>query len=134
MNTGLIILAVAALALAWRYGRGWLERTLEARAQAKTAQCVFIKLRVSDEPAGDPEENARLLRLEALIDQVVEAAGVGELDGYARSPGFRTFHLYGPSADRLFEVVSPGVAIFEPRLGSVAILRYGGEGAEETTV
>jgi hypothetical protein len=92
-------------------------------------QALLIKIRLEQDGFGSSEERASLLPLpEQLISAI---AGVGEFDGEEWGEGLCTFYLYGPSADQLFDAVSPVLRAYPIRQGSRIIRRYGPKGASE---
>ncbi|KQN74098.1 hypothetical protein [Devosia sp. Leaf64] len=71
-----------------------------------------------------------LVELEKQLTAAVEGAQLGQVDGHEiavdGSDGY--LYIYGPSADRLFDVVSPIIAKTSYVTKPVARLRYGGVG------
>jgi len=134
-----LVALVLALAILWRFGREWLHGLAMRAGAAKGAlatqtQQVEIRLKLSDDARGAPDERARLHEAHVLIEQLLASTRTGEVEEAAFGRGFWTWVIAGPSADAIFEMVSPAIAHFEPRPGSQAVLRYGGEGAEQATV
>ena len=68
-----------------------------------------------------------LFELEDQLTAAIEAAGAGMFDGdEVRTDGNDgTLFMYGPDADRLFEVVRPVLASTTVIRNMVATLRYG---------
>lgn len=68
-----------------------------------------------------------MFELEDKLIEAIEEAGVGAFDGNELTPdgsrGF--FYMYGPNADRLFEVVRPILASATCIRNAVATVRYG---------
>jgi hypothetical protein len=68
-----------------------------------------------------------LFALEDQLIAVVDSGGVGQVDGHEiavdGSDGY--FYIYGPDADRLFEVVRPILANTDKVTEPVVSLRYG---------
>ncbi|NHN55622.1 hypothetical protein G9U51_07485 [Calidifontibacter sp. DB0510] len=85
---------------------------------------VMIHYELSGEFGSDSEREA-LFKLEDVLEAKVEAANAGELDGNEFGDGEAVIYLYGPDADRLWQVVEPDVRAF-PARPAHAILRYGG--------
>ncbi|MBS0295369.1 MAG: hypothetical protein JSR45_03595 [Proteobacteria bacterium] len=134
-----VIGAVLVFAIVWRFGREWFQNLMQRAAAARgdlapQAEQVEIRLKLSDDARGAPEERARLHEAHTLIEQLLESTRTGEVEEAAFGRGYWTWVIAGPSADAIFDMVSPAIAHFEPRAGSQAVLRYGGEGAEEATV
>ena len=75
---------------------------------------------------------ARLFALEEKLEAVINAAKAGELDGNEvatdGSDGF--LYMYGPDADRLFEVIRPVLEACSFMRGARITLRYGPATAE----
>ncbi|MHC4443933.1 MAG: hypothetical protein ACYTBZ_05515 [Planctomycetota bacterium] len=81
---------------------------------------------------------SRLFELGDKLESAIAEAGVGEFDGNEvatdGSDGF--LYMYGPDADRLFEVVRPILETTDFTNGAKATLRYGPpeDGVEEREV
>lgn len=75
--------------------------------------------------------------LDEIEDRLIEAideAGVGEFDGNEVGPDGAVLYMYGPDADRLWEVIEPVLRSASLGSGSYAVKRYGEPGASETRV
>ena len=68
-----------------------------------------------------------LHELEDKLTDAIELAAVGEFDGneIAMDGSDGTLYMYGPSADRLFDVVRPVLASADCIHNAVATIRYG---------
>lgn len=68
-----------------------------------------------------------LFELEDKLIAAIESAKVGEFDGneVAMDGSDGTLYMYGPDADRLFEVVQPVLASATCIRQAVATIRYG---------
>jgi hypothetical protein len=97
-------------------------------------EAVIIRLRLSDDEFGDWEERQAAYRIEDLLLEAFEGAGVGEYDGHDFGGGFATLYAYGPSADRIATVVLASLTGVAHRPGSVLIKRFGPPGSREETV
>jgi hypothetical protein len=81
---------------------------------------------------------SRLFAAEDQLTEAIEKAGADELDGHEiamdGSDGF--LYIYGPSADRLFEVIEPVLKATDFMQGAEVQLRYGSADSnpEEMTV
>jgi hypothetical protein len=79
-----------------------------------------------------------LTALEDRLEQAIERAPVGEYDGneVAVDGSGGTLYMYGPSADKLFEVVRPILEKTPFMTGATACLRHGPpeDGVRETKV
>ena len=82
--------------------------------------------------------NARAeLGLDEIEDPLIEAiaaANAGEFDGNEIGPVDATLYMYGPDADRLFEVVKRVIAMLDIPADVQAVRRYGEPGAPEDHV
>jgi hypothetical protein len=80
----------------------------------------------------------RLFALEEQLEQAIADAGVGEFDGneIATDGSDGYLYMYGPDADRLFEVVRPVLESVDFTRGAQVVKRYGEpiHGVRETTV
>jgi|ERR1700730_3203459 len=74
-----------------------------------------------------------LFDLETKLEAAIEAAKVGELDGneVATDGSDGTLFMYGPDADRLFEIVKPVLELCSFMHGARITLRYGSPGANQ---
>ena len=70
---------------------------------------------------------SRLFELEDQLTAAIEAADVGMFDGdeVATDGSDGTLFMYGPDADRLFDIVRPVLASTTVIRNIVATLRYG---------
>jgi hypothetical protein len=78
--------------------------------------------------------DAGLDETEDPLIKAIDAAGVGEFDGNEIGPDDAVLYMYGPDADRLWEVVEPVLRSASLGPGSYAVTRYGEPGASETRV
>ena len=97
-------------------------------------QALLVYLKLSDDEFGDFEEREALFRLEDEIEPKVLSSGAGEHDGHEFGGGFGTLYMYGPDADKLFDVVIGSVRNHPARDGSYIVKRYGDVGAREERV
>jgi hypothetical protein len=78
----------------------------------------------------------RLFELEDKIEAAIKRSNVGEYDGHeiATDGSDGILYMYGPSADRLFEIVEPILKQTDFMQGAVVTKRYGPpkEGVRET--
>jgi hypothetical protein len=102
--------------------------------QTDNDQALIIKIRLSDEDMGTEEDEDEMFRLDEELRQAITAAQAGEYDGHEFGGGMFLVYIYGPSAERLFEVAWPVLARREFRLGSHVIKRYGKPGANKDIV
>ena len=80
----------------------------------------------------------RLFALEERLEKAIDAAGVGELDGneIATDGSDGYLYMYGPDADRLFEIVRPILESVDFTRGAQVVKRYGepGNNVRQVTV
>ena len=69
----------------------------------------------------------RLFDLEENLESTISDAGVGEFDGHdiAQDGSDGYLYMYGPDADKLFEVVKPLLETTDFTKGAFIKLRYG---------
>lgn len=96
---------------------------------SEQAVLVFIKLVAG--PFGGPDQRAAIQTLEERLENAVDENDIGEFDGNDIGEGFWRLYTYGPSADRLLEVMLPILRAEHTPLGSYVVKRYGGPGATE---
>lgn len=72
------------------------------------------------------DELGPLFRIEVQLEAAISQAGVGEFDGndIAADLSRGNLYMYGPDADRLFEVIRPLLETSFP-LGAIVTLQYG---------
>lgn len=70
----------------------------------------------------------RLFALEERLERAIDDADVGEFDGneIATDGSDGSLYMYGPDADRLFEVVHPILESVDFTRGAQVVKRYGG--------
>jgi hypothetical protein len=66
--------------------------------------------------------------LESTLERRIASAGVGEFDGDEFGEGTCRLFMYGPDADRLYEVIESILKAAPAARGGFAIKRYGGAG------
>jgi|SRR6266567_8216097 len=89
-------------------------------------QAVLVHLQLTDDPFGSRRERAAIFDLADMLRDAIDGRGVGEFDGEAWGGGFCVLYMYGPDADRLFDVVAPILMEALLARGGFAIKRYGG--------
>jgi len=97
-------------------------------------QALIIKIRLSDDDMGSKEDEDRMFKLDDELRDAITKAQAGDYDGHEFGAGNFTVYIYGASAERLFEVAWPILALYEFRAGSHAIKRYGKPGAKKDIV
>jgi hypothetical protein len=83
---------------------------------------------------GGRDEMRRLHKLEEDLINAINRSRAGEYDGNEEGDATFTMYVYGPSADRLFEVVQPVLAKYRLPADSEVVKRYGKPGAREERV
>ena len=104
----------------------------DARAASEHAVIAVISLKSGD--MGSADERDRIVALERQLSSAIAQSKAGELDGDEFGGGVCTIYLYGPSAERLSEVVLPILRSFRPPAGSYVIKRYGKPGSKEDRI
>jgi len=92
---------------------------------AKVAQAVIINITLSDHALGSTDDRFVISQLEDKISSALEEADFGELDGDEYGGGECTIYIYGPYADRLFEIVKPFLASDLKSYKGYVIKQYG---------
>jgi hypothetical protein len=85
---------------------------------------VQVVLPLSSEHGSDDEMDA-VHELTDKLDEAIEAAEAGELDGDEFGGGICRLYLYGPDADKLFEAIKEPLFASPLSKGGHAIKRYG---------
>ena len=97
-----------------------------AAAGATPAQAVVVHFQYGS------TDLSRLFELEKKLETAIGAGKVGEYDGNEMavdgSDGF--LYMYGPDADRLFDVVQPVLESATFMRGAKVTVRYGAPGPE----
>ena len=97
-------------------------------------QAIIIHLRFSDSEGGTREEQEKMFALEDKIITAIDHSEAGVYDGNEIGGGEFTIYIYGRSAERLWDIVSPLMKTLHARNGSYLIMRDGGPGASEKRV
>jgi hypothetical protein len=97
-------------------------------------QALIIKIRLSDNDMGSKDDEDRMFKLDDELRDAITKAQAGDYDGHEFGAGNFTVYIYGASAERLFEVAWPILALYDFRAGSHAIKRYGKPGATKDIV
>lgn len=85
---------------------------------------VILHYALSDETHGTPEEREAIFALEDRLIALIDAAGVGDLDGNEFGGGEAVIYCYGPDASRLFQAIEAEARGFQAR-PAYAYLRFG---------
>lgn len=77
-----------------------------------------------------------VMDLEEKVEDALAASGVGELDGNDVGQGEYNIYMYGPDADRVWEVAEPVISAsgFPIPAGSSVLRRYGDVNDDEARV
>lgn len=79
-----------------------------------------------------------LYELEDKLEYIISENGVGEYDGHEMATDYSdgNLYMYGPNAERLFQVIQPTLKETEFMKGATAKLRFGppGDGVKEIEV
>jgi hypothetical protein len=94
-------------------------------------QALIISLKLHGQ-SSEPAEADVIANVEDRLYEAVSEAG--QYDGNEIGGGLYRLYFYGPSADRLADLVIPVLATLQIEAGSYAMKRYGGHGATEVRV
>ena len=112
---------------------GTAESSLGARKLSE--QALLVKIKLSDSQFGEEQERASIHKLGNELEKEISAqVGIGDYDGDEFGGGLCTLFMYGPSAEKLFDVTIPILLKFQAPHGSFVIKRYGGVGAKEERI
>jgi hypothetical protein len=100
----------------------------KVHAKGSVQQALIITIPLTN---GGKDEKRRLLKLEDEVINAINRSRAGEYDGNDEGDATFTMYAYGPSADKLFDVVQPVLAKYRLPPGSEAVKRYGKPGAKE---
>ncbi|GAA3967992.1 hypothetical protein GCM10023085_57980 [Actinomadura viridis] len=89
-----------------------------------TEHAVFLKFTLTGDRYGTEPEREAIYALAHQLEEALEAAGEGQVDGNEFGQGAAQIYLYGPHAGTLFEAIRPVLqrAGLQP---TEAVLRYG---------
>ncbi|MFE4599343.1 hypothetical protein ACFRKE_00625 [Kitasatospora indigofera] len=97
---------------------------VDGAAEGCIEHAVIARYRLPGDGFGEPGDRAVVRAAQNLLAEVIERAGVGELDGNEFGGGEVVLFSYGPDADALFAVMAPVLRDVPFRPASV-VLRYG---------
>lgn len=86
---------------------------------------VIAHLRMTESKFGSERERAEVTALADNLMHIIDEKQAGEFDGEEFGDGRCVLYMYGPDADRLFEVVEPVLKAAPLARGGFAIKRYG---------
>lgn len=91
----------------------------------KIEHAVLVYLKLSNDSFGAEEERDSIHQLSHQLESVIDLHGVGEFDGDEFGGGRCVLYMYGPSADRLYDAVSPLLSSSHLSKNGYVIKRYG---------
>jgi hypothetical protein len=94
-------------------------------AEAPPQHAVTAHLRLSRGKFGSPHDVRACQRLETELEELIERAQVGEMDGNEIGEGECTLFMYGPDADKLFAAIEKRVRASRMAKGGTIVKRYG---------
>jgi hypothetical protein len=112
----------------------WQAAAQVTAAVAAPAQkhAVIAHLPLSDKTFGDERDLTDCQALEDALEQDIIAAHAGEMDGNEIGGGECTLFMYGPNADKLFDVISRRLRASRFAKGAWVIKRYGAAGDRQS--
>jgi hypothetical protein len=73
----------------------------------QTKQAVLVHLKLSNTKFGEGDEITIMQEFELKLDRLVDQSNLGVVDGNEIGEGEYVIYIYGPNADRLFELIEP---------------------------
>ena len=95
-------------------------------------ECIAVYFKLETANFGTIEEMQEIHSFAGQLAQTIEASKTGVYDGDEFGEGECGLFMYGPDADRLFDVVYPLLSSWEKMRGGRIIKRYGQPGRSET--
>ena len=93
---------------------------------------IVVNFRLSTgQEFGSTDERALVHQFTQRLAALIEESKAGNYDGDEYGGGQGALYMYGPDADRLFEVVSPLLSAWELLKGGHVIKRYGEARSEQ---
>ncbi len=92
---------------------------------APPEQALLLRIILSGDEYGTEEERAWCYALEEELEQALENAGAGMLDGDEFGDGRCDVYMYGPDANRMWDVVAPILTTKSFKSGSYATKVFG---------
>ena len=86
---------------------------------------IAVYFKLSNGEYGTEEERDSIHRFTDKLSEIISESGMGIFDGDEFGNGEGGLFMYGPNADRLFNVVEPSLRGWKPLEGGYAIKRYG---------
>lgn len=97
-------------------------------------QAVLVRIRTPDGRFGRASDREAVSTLEDQLATEIAKHRAGQFDGDEVGDGYVTVYTYGPSADRLADLILPILQRNHLTEGSYLIKRYGAPGAREARV
>jgi len=94
-------------------------------ANAPPEHAVIAHLRLSKPKFGTMSDVEACQKLELALEEDIERADAGEMDGNEIGDGECVLFMYGPDADRLFNVTSRRLRASRLAKGGWVVKRYG---------
>ncbi|MGI5418392.1 hypothetical protein [Actinomadura luteofluorescens] len=89
-----------------------------------TEHAVFLKFALTGDGYGTEPERGAIYALAHQLEEALDAAGDGEVDGHEFGQGNAQIYLYGPDAERLLQAIRPVLRTASLRPNQ-AVLRFG---------
>ena len=86
---------------------------------------IAVYLKLSNDNYGTDTERDSIRKFTDMLDEAIRESGQGIFDGDEFGEGEASLYMYGPNADKLFEVVEPLLRNWKSLKGGYAIKRYG---------
>jgi hypothetical protein len=104
----------------------------ESQSPALPKDCIAAYFKLSAPNFGTIDEMKEIHRFTGQLAEAIEASKAGVYDGDEFGEGECGLFMYGPDADRLFDVVYPLLSSWKKMRGGRIIKRYGQPGRSET--
>lgn len=105
--------------------RGGQTKTVGAILGRLSDQAVLVHLKLSSGKFGEDEERERIEELSNRLNDLVQKADVGELDGDEYGNGECVLFFYGGNADKLYSAMEPTLLLSPLSKGGFAVKQYG---------
>lgn len=103
------------------------------KKQEVVEQAVLIYIKLSNDEFGTDKERQRIIEIEDKLKRAINDNELGEFDGNEFGEGECVFYMYGPDAEKLFQIVYPILKREMLPEGSYIIKRFGPPGAPQET-
>lgn len=115
----------------------WLRQLFHILKKAPpttSEQCVIVHVVLNNFPLGKESERSAIHRISDILAEAILIHKAGEFDGDVFGDGICELFMYGPDAERLFEVIYPILADWPALKGGYALKRFGPPGSRSETV